>query len=81
ITEPDVAPAPALDDSAHAWHHSDQNVIETILEGSQQEDSRMVAWKETLSKTDAKNVLTYMKSLWSLRSLACQGSRHMACMR
>ncbi len=81
IAGTDFAPAPALDNSAHAWHHSNQAIVETILEGSQQEGSRMVAWKEELSKTDAKNVLTYMKSLWSLRSLACQGSRHMACMR
>ena len=81
IAGTDLSPAPALDDSAHAWHHSNQDLIKTILEGSSQEGSRMKGWKDTLSKADAKNVLTYIKSLWSFRSVACQGSRHMACMQ
>lgn len=81
IAGTDLSPAPALDDSAHAWHHSNQDIIKTILEGSSQEGSRMKGWKDSLSKTDAENVLVYIKSLWSFRSVACQGSRHMACMR
>ena len=81
IAGTDVSPAPPLNDSAHAWHHSNQDLIKTILEGSSQEGSRMKAWKDTLSKADAQNVVAYMKSLWSFRSVACQGSRHMACMQ
>jgi len=76
----DLSPAPPLNDTAHAWHHSNQGLLKTILDGSSQENSRMVAWKDTLSTTDAENVLAYIKSLWSFRSIACQGSRHMSCM-
>ena len=81
IAGTDLSPAPPLNDTAHAWHHSNQDLLKTILEGSSQENSRMEAWKDILSKTDAENVLGYIKSLWSFRSIACQGSRHMACMR
>lgn len=71
--------APPLDDSAHGWHHSDQGIVETILNGSPRNE-RMIAWKDTLTPEDAQNIVTYIKSLWSFRSLACQGSRHMSCM-
>ena len=71
--------APALNDDAHGWHHSDQNLIKTILNGSSRNE-RMVAFKETLSGEDVENVVAYIKSLWNFRSLACQGARHMACM-
>lgn len=81
---PDAPPpimAPALDDSAHAWHHSDENLIHTILSGSPREGSPMIAWKTLLSREDSEALVAYIKSLWSFRSFACQGARHMACMR
>ena len=73
--------APALDDSAHAWHHSDADLVQTILEGSPRPGSPMVSWKGLLSRADAESLVAYVKSLWSLRSIACQGARHMGCMR
>ncbi len=73
--------APALDDSAHGWHHSDANLASTILNGSPRDGSPMIAWKEQLSEADAAALVAYIKSLWSFRSIACQGARHMACMR
>lgn len=72
--------APALNDDAHAWHHPDRQLVDTILNGSPRNE-RMIAWKETLSREDAVNLVAYIKSLWSFRSLACQGARHMTCMR
>lgn len=72
--------APALDDSDHGWHHSDKNLISTILNGSPREGSPMVAWKSQLSQKDAESLVAYIKSLWSFRSIACQGGRHMSCM-
>jgi photosystem II stability/assembly factor-like uncharacterized protein len=72
--------APALNDDAHAWHHPDRQLIGMILNGSSRNE-RMIAWKEALSREDAENLVTYIKSLWSFRSLACQGGRHMMCMR
>jgi len=71
--------APALDNSTHAWHHSDAQLRETIREGSPR-NSRMQAWKETLSDAEINAVLAYVKSLWTFRSLACQGDKHMSCM-
>ena len=71
--------APALNDDAHGWHHSDQNLMNTILDGSPRNE-RMTAFKDTLSGEDVENVVAYIKSLWNFRSLACQGARHMACM-
>jgi len=72
--------APALNNDAHGWHHPDTQLIETILNGSPR-NKRMIAWKEQLSRQQAEQLVTYIKSLWSFRSLACQGSRHMACMQ
>ena len=72
--------APALNDDAHGWHHPDRQLIEMILNGSSRNE-RMIAWNEALSRDDAENLVTYIKSLWSFRSLACQGGRHMTCMR
>jgi len=72
--------APALDDSMHGWHHADDQLIETIMEGSPRNE-RMIAWKEHFSRKDAESLVAYIKSLWSFDSIACQGPRHMSCMR
>ncbi len=73
--------APALDDSMHAWHHADEQLIETILHGLPNSE-RMIAWKEAdLVRENAESIVAYMKSLWDFRALACQGPRHMGCMR
>lgn len=77
----DIAPAPALDDNAHAWHHSDSDLVQSILEGFDKQGGRMPGWKETLSREQAEDIVAYFKSLWSFRSYACQGARHMACMQ
>jgi len=71
--------APALDDSTHAWHHSDDDLVKTILEGSPRTE-RMQAWKTTLSEQDARDIVAFMKSLWGQRALDCQGPKHMQCM-
>jgi len=71
--------APALNDDAHAWHHSDQNLVSFIQEGSPR-NTRMVPFKETLSQDQIESLVAYLKSRWSFRSLACQGGRHMRCM-
>lgn len=72
--------APALNDSTHAWHHSDDDLVRTILEGSPR-NPRMLAFGNLVTEDDARDLLAYIKSLWSFRSLACQGARHMSCMQ
>jgi len=71
--------APPLNDLSHAWHHTDDALVETILEGVERTD-RMRAWKDKLSKQDAQDVVAYMKSQWGPRALECQGPKHMQCM-
>jgi len=71
--------APALNDDAHGWHHPDTQLVATILNGSPR-NKRMIAWKESLSTQEVETIVTYIKSLWSFRSLACQGAKHVSCM-
>jgi mono/diheme cytochrome c family protein len=72
--------APPMDDSGHAWHHTDEQLIRTILEGSPR-NPRMAAWKHVLTEDDAIKLVEYIKSLWSpyIRE-NCQGPKHMQCM-
>lgn len=72
--------APSLNDTMHAWHHSDEQLMSTILNGSPRNE-RMTAWKEQdLTRENAESLVAYMKSLWNFNSLSCQGPRHMSCM-
>ena len=72
--------APPLDDSAHGWHHSDNGLVATILNGSPRNE-RMHGWKGELTEAQVRDIVAYIKSLWNFRSLACQGPRHMSCMQ
>lgn len=78
IRLPGFFSAPALDDSQHAWHHSDDNLAKIIAEGSTR-SPRMPGWGKTLSKREIRDIIAYMKSLWGPRALECQGPRHMSC--
>ena len=79
LGKPGYFPAPALDDSQHAWHHSDEDLVKFILEGSPR-TPRMPSWKHKLTEKNAQDIVAYMKSLWGARALDCQGPRHMSCM-
>lgn len=79
IRNPAYFIAPALDGSQHAWHHTDEDLIKNILEGSPR-TKRMAPWNKVLSENDARDLVDYMKSLWGPRELECQGPKHMQCM-
>lgn len=80
LTDKKYLSAPALDTSAHAWHHTDDDLVKTILEGSPREP-RMAAWKNIgVTEQGARDLVSYMKSLWTQRELDCQGPKHMECM-
>jgi len=79
IRRPDYYIAPALDDSQHAWHHSDEDLVNFIFSGSSR-TNRMPAFQEALTEREAQDLVAYMKSLWGERALECQGPKHMACM-
>lgn len=66
--------APALDETMHAWHHTDANLLEVIENGT---GGRMPAWAGTLQDDDVRDVIAYLKSLWGEHELECQGPAHM----
>lgn len=80
IRLPGFVTAMPLNETSHAWHHGDEQLVRMILEGSRR-TKRMQAWKGTLSEKQVQNIVAYIKSLWSPRILACQGPRHMSCKR
>jgi len=80
LTDKNYLRAPAMNDSEHAWHHTDEALVQTILEGSSREP-RMQAWKNSgMTEENAKDIVAYIKSLWTQRELDCQGPKHMQCM-
>ena len=80
LTDKNYLRAPAMNDSEHAWHHTDEALVQTILDGSPREP-RMQAWKKSgMTEDNARDIVAYIKSLWTQRELDCQGPRHMQCM-
>ena len=80
IRHPDLVQAMPLNESSHAWHHGDEQLVATILDGNPRSRLRMPVFRSVLSAKDATDLVAYLKSLWSDRILACQGPAHMRCM-
>lgn len=80
IRHPDFIEAMPLNETSHAWHHSDEQLVGLILDGTPRSQTRMPIWRGTLSEKDAADLVAYLKSFWSDRILACQGPKHMNCM-
>ncbi|MGB0386869.1 MAG: thioredoxin domain-containing protein, partial [Ardenticatenaceae bacterium] len=53
---------PALNGSAHTWHHPDPQLIATIRDGIP--DSQMVGLGDKLSDEEIEAVISYFKSWW-----------------
>lgn len=73
-----LSPAPPHNEDGHTWHHSDRNLIETIMNGSGEmgemmrrmmgvpEDApRMPAFRDKLSEEDVHAILGYIKTWWT----------------
>ena len=56
--------APALDASAHAWHHPDNVLFKVIKEGSPAPDSPMRGFSNRMSDLEIHAVIAYFQSLW-----------------
>ncbi|MFV1998021.1 MAG: cytochrome c [Acidiferrobacterales bacterium] len=80
IRGPGYLRPPALNDKEHAWHHTDEAILKTILEGSPR-TTQMPAWKNIIKKSEALDIVAYIKSLWGSRELECQGPKHRTCKR
>ncbi len=52
IRNPDYLTAMALNETSHAWHHSDEELVKMVLEGLRR-TNRMPAWKSVLSEKEA----------------------------
>lgn len=78
IRAPGFIPAMPLNDTSHAWHHGDEQLVKMILEGTRA-GGRMPAWKNILTEDEARHLVAYIKSLWGKKALSCQGPKHMSC--
>lgn len=79
LKKPGYLIAMPLNETSHAWHHTDDQLVNNILNGLKR-TQRMPAWKGVISEKQAHEILAYIKSLWSDRILNCQGPKHMSCM-
>ena len=61
---------PALNGSAHAWHHPDPLLVSFIRDGIP--DTQMPAQRDNLTDEEIDAVISYMKSWWSPRQRRMQ---------
>jgi mono/diheme cytochrome c family protein len=80
IRKPGYFTAMPLNETSHAWHHTDEQLANMIFEGLRR-TKRMPAFKEVISEKEVYDIVAYIKSLWSPRIIACQGPQHMRCMQ
>ena len=57
-------PAPPLNGTGHAWHHSSKSLTNTIKNGTTKIGGNMPAWKDKLSDREIKLILTWIKAQW-----------------
>jgi len=57
-------PAPPLDGTAHAWHHSPLQLLKTINEGGIKMGGQMPAFEKILTGDEKQAALDYIMSLW-----------------
>ncbi len=57
-------PPPPQDSSGHTWHHSDQLLVNIILNGSDFPQSQMEAFGGVITEDEVLAILAYLKSSW-----------------
>jgi mono/diheme cytochrome c family protein len=57
-------PAPPLNGSGHAWHHSTAVLSDVIINGSAPGKGKMPAWKDKLSEDEIYAVIDWFQSSW-----------------
>lgn len=62
--------APALNGTAHAWHHPEDMLLRIITKGSPAPESPMKGFEGKLSAGEIRAVLAYIQSLWPADLLA-----------
>ena len=59
--------APALNGTAHAWHHPPAELFRHIKTGSPLPDSAMLGWEGRMNDEEIVAVIAYIQSLWPAR--------------
>ncbi len=59
------APAPALNGTAHAWHHSFSQLKQTIKKGTQRLGGSMPPFEDKLNDQEINQALAWVQSHWS----------------
>lgn len=84
-TESGIYPAPPHDDTGHTWHHDDLTLFNYTKFGGADAmsqvgidsfNSGMPAFSEELSDEDIWNVLSYIRSTWSVKNQLVQDQRN-----
>ena len=57
-------PAPPLNGTGHAWHHSKEWLKEMILNGSEPGKGRMPGWRNELTDQEVEAVIEWFQSRW-----------------
>jgi len=58
-------PAPPLNGTGHSWHHSTKALFNVIRNGTGKIGGNMPAWKDKLSTSEIKLILTWVTAQWS----------------
>jgi len=69
-------PAPPLNGTAHAWHHSKQLLLNTVNNGGVALGGSMPAFKDKLSNKEKEAVIAYVTSLWPDKTYAMWAQRN-----
>ncbi len=69
-------PAPPLNGTAHAWHHSKTLLLNTVNNGGVAIGGSMPAFKDKLSDKEKEAVVAYVTSLWSDKIYAMWAQRN-----
>jgi mono/diheme cytochrome c family protein len=56
--------APALNGTAHAWHHAPDVLFRIVRDGSPAADSSMKGWAGRLGDGEIEAVLAHLRALW-----------------
>lgn len=66
-------PPPPQDDTGHAWHHPDRQLIEIIQNGGDPDfNSKMPAFGDKLAEDQIVSILEFFKSKWGVDAREAQ---------
>lgn len=72
-------PAPPHDNTGHTWHHNDDVLIGVIMNGGDGTGNMthgdMPAFKDKLTDTQVRQILTYIKNQWGQQQREYQWTR------